>query len=534
MAKSISANAQGVALFVVLAFQLFCCGASVAGQDSLLTESVSAINKGSELSPFWYQKGVFMEIYVRGYKDSDGDGIGDFNGLTSTLDYLSELGVKGIWLLPVMDSQDKDHGYAVKNYRQVESDYGTEEDFKRFLFEAHKRGIGVILDYVLNHSGSAHPAFKASKSPQSPYRDWYLWRDKYTYWPNWQNSPTWHQSGDEYYYGLFWKDMPDFNLRNAEVVSYHQSNLRYWLNLGVDGFRFDAVGTLLQNTNNGAFLQAESGALMEQAIMPVINEYDNRYVVCESTQSPLATADVCGSSFYFGLNSSILSSAKFGRVKPRLVRLAQESDSSKTATFLANHDSFTGGRLYEQFAGDLASYKTAVTTLLTLPGIPFIYYGDEIGMGHTLAPSDPDPDHRLRGPMSWNADHNSAGFSSKKAFRGLARNYSEFNVEVQMKERDSIFYHYKKLIELRNTNPALFMGSFRVLDHSNNKVLVFLRELENQKVLVAINYSDRGQHLSNKILGECWQVLDGPERDKRGTSVLLQPKEHVIYRSCTS
>lgn len=499
---------------------------------SELIGDIAATNKASALQPFWYNKAVFMEIYVRGYSDSDGDGIGDFNGLTAKLDYLAALGIKGIWLMPVMKSQDRDHGYAVRDYRQVEPDYGSEADFKRLLAEAHKRGIGVIIDYVLNHSGSEHPLFVASSNQDPGYRDWYLWRDKYTHWPNWHNAPTWHKSTSGYYYGLFWQQMPDFNLSNPQVIRYHQNNLRYWLNLGVDGFRFDAVGTLMQSESTGAFLPSESARLMQESIIPVINEYDNRYIVCESTQSPLPSAEVCGSSFYFGLNGSIMSSAKFGRAKEKVVEQIKQADMTKMATFLVNHDSFSGGRLFEQFAAKLENYKLAVTTLLTLPGIPFVYYGDEIGMGHSVVLADPDPDHRLRGPMSWSADPRNAGFTSAQPFRPLVSNAIAFNVETQTQKTDSIYAHYKKLIHLRNSNPALYIGTFSVLSQRNSKVLMFIRSHSQQKILVAINYANSGQRLKDPIFSECWDVLDGPPINRLYGGVMLQPHEYIIYKAC--
>ncbi len=467
---------------------------------------VAVTSPQSSLPEDWYKQAVFMEIYVRGFNDSDGDGIGDFNGVTEKLDYLADLGIRGIWLMPMMKSQDRDHGYAVVDYRAVEPDYGSEADFKRLLDEAHRRGIGIIVDYVINHSAAQNPLFLDSAAGRGGKRNWYNWSDSYQNWPNWGNNPSWHyHDSGSYYYGIFWDQMPDFNLRNLDVVGYHQDSMRYWLNMGVDGFRFDAVGTLFENGRSGMLNQPENHQFLLNVVQPTVHAYDNRFMVCENPEDSITTARSCGSAFYFGLHGSIMASAKFERAKSRLTRDIKRAPISQMSTILANHDSFAGGRVYMQLAGDEGKYRSAATTLLTLPGIPFIYYGEEIGMAHSQDQHDPDPDHRLRTPMSWSGDPNTAGFTSGKPFRALASNVETHNVDAQLADPDSLLAHYRALIKLRNRYPALHSGSFTPLQQSNDKVLLFMRESPEQQMLVAINYSDQPQQVEHPMLDQCWQ-----------------------------
>ncbi|GAA5215265.1 alpha-amylase family glycosyl hydrolase [Corallincola platygyrae] len=475
--------------------------------DALDLSHVDAKPTDNGLPEDWHKHAVFMEIYVRGYQDSDGDGIGDFNGLTSRLDYIQSLGVKGIWLMPMMQSQDRDHGYAVTDYRKVEPDYGTKEDFQRFLKEAHARGIGVIIDYLINHSAAQNPLFLDSDANRAGKRDWYVWRNEHQSWKNWGGSDTWHPGKNGYYYGIFWDQMPDFNLRNPDVVNFHQNNLRYWLNLGVDGFRFDAVGTLFENGASGMLNQSDNHTFLANSIRPIVHEYPNRYMVCENPDGPSQTAKSCGSAFYFGLQGSILASAKFGKTKQRLIDRVDGVPMENYATLLANHDSFAGGRIIQQLKGDEDSYRMAAATLLTLPGTPFIYYGEEIGIGHSRDIKDPDPDHRLRTPMSWTADPVNAGFSSVEPFRALANNVETHNVADQLERDDSLLANYRHWITLRNNQAALQTGKFATVDTDTAHLFAFTRSLPQQERLVVLNYASTAKALGSAAEG-CWQVID--------------------------
>lgn len=450
---------------------------------------VAAAPIASPLPAGWSRRGVFMEVLVRAYQDSDGDGVGDLNGLTSRLDYLQSLGITGLWLMPVFESEDRDHGYAVKNYRAIEPDYGTLADFDRLLAEAHKRGIAVIVDYVMNHAAAAHPLFESAyDSRKSPYTDWFIWsEDKPRGWNTFSGEP-WREGNQRWYYAVFDTGMPDFNLRNPKVVDFHLDNLRFWLNRGVDGFRFDAVGVLFENSAAGWENQPENHRLLKR-VQDLLASYGEKYMVCESPSdpAPFAEADSCGSAFAFGLQKHILSSAKLGRLRDDVLYSLRKMPVPRMATFLANHDHFAGARLARQFDGDEKGYRAAVATLLTLPGLPFLYYGEEIGLGQSQPVSNAD--QSLRGPMSWSSEPN-AGFTiAAKPFRANVANWQTANVAAQDKDPASLLNWYRGLIALRNAEPALSQGSFTALSQRDQPVFAFLREHEGSRLLVLINYA---------------------------------------------
>lgn len=266
---------------------------------------VTAQTSASPLPDGW-EHGAFMEIFVRGYQDSDGDGIGDLRGLISRLDYLQALGVKGLWLMPIQASADHDHGYATVDYRRIEPQYGTLEDFDTLIREAHRRGIGVVMDYILNHSARQHPLFTAAQStPDSPWRDWFVWSDAplkdLKAWTIFDQTPWYLPEGARTrsrYFATFGRDMPDFNMRNPAVVRYHEDSLRFWLNRGLDGYRLDAVPHLIENNARDWNDQPESRVLTG-AFTRLIKSYPRRHVVCEATAEPTVYAhpDICGSAF---------------------------------------------------------------------------------------------------------------------------------------------------------------------------------------------------------------------------------------------
>lgn len=485
---------HGAAALVALA--LMACGGGGSSGSSVPTDpgtgssfavpdlgAVAVQSSASPLGADW-SRGAFMQIYVRAYKDSNGDGLGDLQGLISKLDYLKDLGVKGLWLMPVTQSQDRDHGYAVKQYRDIETDYGTLEDFKTLLTQAHQRGMGVIIDYVINHSSDKHPLFlNASSSKLNAQRDYYVWQDTApTGWSIFGSNP-WYNAGTGYYLGAFWSGMPDFNWKNDKVRTFHHDNLRYWLNLGVDGMRFDAVGNLVENSATAWNSQPESHAVMN-AVQSLIKGYDKRYLVCEAPDAPQAfgASTSCGSAFAFDLKDAILKA-----VKGDVAAVATVSDYFKTApvgmaTFLANHDSFAGDRVWNQLGGDVAKYKLAAATYLLLPGTPFIYYGEEVGMasGSGLA-----GDAALRSPMSWT--DKSSGFSSGTPFRAMAGNLASQNAASQVGVDGSLHSFYKAMLGLRNSWPSLSTGSYQ-FPFASGSVLGFQRHAGSEKALVLINY----------------------------------------------
>lgn len=497
---------------------------------------VAIQDKDSGLAPLWHKKGVFIEIFVRAFQDSNKDGKGDLNGVIQRLDYLKSLGISGIWLMPIFQSKAHDHGYDVINYRSIEKHYGTLEDFDRLTEEAHKRGIGVIVDYVMNHSASSHPLFDLSEQRNSPYRNWYVWSETYPEgWSTFSGDP-WHKGAGDWYYGVFVDSMPDFNLKNQEVVDWHLDNLKFWLNRGADGFRFDATGVLVENSIAGWENQPENHQLM-QKVRGLLNQYTKRHIVCEAPGDPAAFAadNSCGSAFAFGLQKHIVSSVKFGRVSNDMVYSLNNFPMKNMATILANHDAFAGSRLFKQFNGNEAEYKLAAATLLTLPGTPYIYYGEEIGL--SLSPEQHYEDQEIRGPMSWTADPVTAGFTNyKKPFRTLVENSTTHNVEMQDQRPDSLLNTYRQLIKLRTQEPALSMGTFKSLEA--NTTFSYLREFETSTILVISNYADKPKKYQIKLPqgNSQWTPLYGSAQasyktDPKGKlSIPLQGLQTVVLK----
>ena len=456
--------------------------------------------------PVHWQHGAFMEVFVRAYQDSDGDGIGDLKGLTSRLDYLKSLGVRGLWLMPIQKSADGDHGYATTDFRAVEPAYGSLADFDELLREAAQRGIGVIIDYVINHSAAEHPLFVAARSdPASRWRDWFVWSDAapagWDIWGKnpwyWTASSPWTSTGHPrdlpaapahargFYFGTFAPHIPDFNLRNREVVEYHLSSLRFWLNRGLAGFRLDAVPHLIENSARDWNDQPESRQLTKQ-LQDVITAYPRRYVVCEATAEPQAYGDpaVCGGAFAFGYVHHFIEAAR-GKVES-VQELAEyyRRASPTMATFLSNHDMFAGRRLWDQLEGDETRYKLAAAGYLLQPGTPYIYYGEEIGQaGAAGLPGDAP----LRAPMSWTSDAHSGGFTTGTPFRPIAPNAATHNVQAQVRDPGSIYNFYKAMLGLRNTRPSIARGSFE-RSFAQGQVLGFERALDSERTLVLINY----------------------------------------------
>jgi alpha-amylase len=449
--------------------------------------AVSKNDPGSPLSDNW-RNGPFMEIYLRGYQDSNGDGIGDIRGLIQRLDYLQDLGIKGIWLMPITQSEDKDHGYAVKDYRDIETQYGTLADFDELVKQAHARGIGLILDYVMNHSANTHPAFiNSADTSNNAYRAWYVWKDiAPSGWTIFGNNP-WYNTKNGAYFAAFYSGMPDFNLLNPAVLEFHQNNLRFWLNRGADGFRFDAVGNLVENNAGAWESQPESIALMGK-VQENIAQYSKRFMVCEAPGNPLAFAasNSCGNAFAFKHNYNIANAAK-----GQLSAIQSIADYFNTApltisTMISNHDEFAGARLWDQLNGNIAQYKLAAATYLLQPGTPFIYYGEEIGLAGA---ANLTGDHKLRTPMSWNSNSSNAGFTTGQPFRSLSSNVSNQNVESQRQDPNSLLQFYKGLIGLRNLRSSLNSGNYTNAA-VNGAVLSFQRQSGDEKSIVLINYGN--------------------------------------------
>ena len=436
--------------------------------------------------PEGWQHGAFMEIFVRSWKDSDGDGIGDLRGLTQTLDTLQQLGIRGLWLMPVTRSADGDHGYATTDYRDIEPAYGTLADFDELLRQAHARGIGVIMDYVVNHSADRHPFFaQALRDPKSPFRAWYEWRDaKPEGWDIWGKDP-WFSTPAGSYLGTFGADMPDFNLRHAPAVAYHQDSLRFWLNRGLDGFRLDAVPHLIENNARDWNDQPESRRLTAELVRGV-HRYPGRYVVCEATAEPrdYAQPQLCGGAFAFGLEKDLAPAARGDAEAIARVAAFYRTAPHTLASFVSNHDQFAGRRLWDQVAGDERAYRLAAATYLLLPGTPFIYYGEEIGMAGARGLSG---DPAIRGPYSWTGEPERAGFSTARPYRALASNQATHHLQAQLRDPASLWHFYKNVLQLRNSRVSIARGSYE-WPQAEGQRMAFQRRHGHEHTLVAFNY----------------------------------------------
>ncbi|HMQ47255.1 MAG TPA: alpha-amylase family glycosyl hydrolase [Saprospiraceae bacterium] len=438
----------------------------------------------------WWNDAVFYEIFVRSFYDSNGDGIGDFQGLTEKLDYLNDgnpdthddLGITGIWLMPMMASPSY-HGYDVTNYYATEPDYGTMADFEAFLDAAHARGIKVIIDLVMNHSSNQHPWFSQSASNTGGYRDWFIWSDNNPGNQGPWGQNVWHFNGGDYYYGLFWSGMPDLNYTHPPVKEEMFNVVDFWLDKGVDGYRLDAIkylieeGLQLENTE-GTFslLEAfhERYKSNNPAAFTVGEVWSNTASVIPYVQND--RLDVC---FEFDLASAILNTVNntnVGNLEQQLQKVLESYPALQYATFLTNHDI---DRVFSTLNADIAKMKLAASLYLTLPGIPFIYYGEEVGMTGT-------GDHlNIRRPMQWSSGTH-GGFSTVNPWQGLGSNYQNNNVEVMNVNPYSLLSHYRQLIQIRNEQAALRRGITLFVENTN-EVASFARVYEDEAVVVVAN-----------------------------------------------
>ena len=441
---------------------------------------------------YWWNETVFYEIFVRSFYDSDGDGVGDINGLIQKLDYLNDgdptttddLGITGLWLMPIMQSPSY-HGYDVVDYYAVDNEYGTEEDFKRLMDEAHKRGIRVIVDLVINHTSVSHPWFLQSRSKDSEYRDWYIWSDtRHSYAGPW-GQQVWHTASGSYYYGIFWSGMPDLNLRNPQTTAEIQAVAQFWLNdMGVDGFRLDAIKHLVEN---GAAQEntADTHAWLSDFYTFYKSLDPNAFAVGEAWTSTRELVEYTGDEvdivFAFDLAEDFLNAARgpFAQnVSTRTAQMVESFPAGQYATFLANHDQ---NRAMSQLLGDVDQAKLAATLLLTSPGVPFIYYGEEIGMSGTK------PDEDIRLPMQWTGDSPGAGFTTGMPWRPVGEDYPTLNVFSQGSNPASLLSHYRELIHLRNAHPALRTGEWLPLETGSEHIYAFLRYADEDILLILVN-----------------------------------------------
>ena len=470
-------------------------GLLVACSSTNAVQPISGLPEGTD-GFAWWNDTVFYQIFVRSFYDSNGDGIGDFNGIIEKLDYLNDgnpqtdtdLGITGLWLMPINPSTSY-HGYDVTDYYAVHPDFGTMDDFQRLLEECHQRGIRVIIDMVFNHTSVEHPWFQEARdNPESAWRDWYIWAEQD---PNYRgpwNQEVWYPTVSGYYYAVFWSGMPDLNYTNPEVTAEMENVSRFWLDdVGVDGFRLDAARHLIEDGQEQENTEATHAwwrnfrttykAVNPQAL--TIGEiWTTNYEVVGYVKG-----DELDLAFNFDLASEILryvGNREAENLAAGLRRSFNLFDPGTYATFITNHDQ---ERVMSVFFNDTDLARLAGSVLLTGPGVPFIYYGEEIGMTGTK------PDPNIRTPMQWSAEH-AAGFTTGAAWGPVNRNYSEVNVAAQTDDPDSLLSYYRTLIHLRNNHAAMRVGEYTLVDTDNDSVLAFLRVSQEETILVIVNLGE--------------------------------------------
>ena len=444
-------------------------------------------------TPEWARGAVCYEVFVRSFSDSNGDGIGDLNGLTEKLDYIndgnatsqSDLGASCIWLMPIAESPSY-HGYDVSDYFTVERDYGTNDDLKRFMAEAHRRGIRVFVDMVLNHASSEHPTFQAAlRDTTSPYRSWYRFSPRPLGNGPW-GAEAWHRSPvrNEYYYGIFWKGMPDLNYDTPAVREEAKRVATFWLReMGVDGFRLDAVqylsedGTCMSNcAGTHAFLREYAAHV--RSVKP--DAYTIGEVWTRSDTMMMYYPDQLTSYFWFTTADSLLAAVRRGSTGGLLAdfrALQGQLPGYRWSTLLSNHDQT---RAMTKLGSNKSRAKAAAMLLLTLPGLPYVYDGEEIGM------TGDKPDERIRTPMQWAAVPG-LGFTTGKPWEAAQPDSFKTTVEAQNADSSSLLNLYRRLIHLRRRNAALGGGELVPVSSPDTSIATFIRRSSTGSVLVIVN-----------------------------------------------
>jgi len=490
----------------------------------------------------WYKDAVIYQLHVRTFCDSNGDGIGDFVGLTQRLDYLQELGTNTIWLLPFYPSPLRDDGYDIADYTTVHPSYGTLDDFKAFLNAAHNRGLRVLIEMVMNHTSDQHPWFQEARSSRdNPKRDWYVWSDtdtKYkgvriifidTELSNW----TWDPVSKSYYWHRFFNHQPDLNFDNPDVFEAMWEIMRFWLDMGVDGFRLDAVPYLVEREGTSCENLPETHAVIKEVRKRLDQFYPGRMLLAEANQWPadvrayFGDGDEFHTAFHFPLMPRMFMAVKLEDRKPIIEILDQTPpipENCQWCIFLRNHDELTlemvtdveRDYMYDEYAtdktmrinlgirrrlapmmeNDRRRIELLNGLLMSMPGTPIVYYGDEIGMGDNIYLGDRNG---VRTPMQWNGGTN-AGFSfadPERLYSPLISNsvygYQVVNVDSQRRFSHSLLSWMKALIKTRNSYRVFSRGTMEFLRPSNHRVLAYIRELGNEKILVVNNLSSSAQ-----------------------------------------
>ncbi|GAA1006346.1 trehalose synthase [Acrocarpospora pleiomorpha] len=491
---------------------------------------------------YWYKRAVFYEVLIRGFADSNGDGTGDIRGLIEKLDYFQWLGIDCLWLLPLYESPLRDGGYDIADFMKILPEFGDLGDFVRLVDEAHKRGIRVVADLVMNHTSDQHPWFQASRrDPDGPYGDFYVWHDndeKYkdariifidTETSNWTHDPV----RGQYYWHRFFSHQPDLNYENPDVQEAMLEVLRFWLDLGIDGFRMDAIPYLFEQEGTNCENLPRTHEYLKRVRAEVDRLYPDRVLLAEANQwpadvveyfgDPVTGGDECHMAFHFPLMPRIFMAVRRESRYPISEIMAQTPkipENCQWGIFLRNHDELTlemvtdeeRDYMYSEYAkdprmranvgirrrlaplleNDRNQIELFTALLLSLPGSPVLYYGDEIGMGDNIWLGDRDG---VRTPMQWTPDRN-AGFSTCDPGRlylppvmDPIYGYQAINVEAQQKSSGSLLHWTKRMIDIRKRHPVFGLGEFIELNSSNPSVLAFVRELGDDRVLCVNNLS---------------------------------------------
>ncbi|MEY2398034.1 MAG: maltose alpha-D-glucosyltransferase / alpha-amylase [Actinomycetota bacterium] len=492
--------------------------------------------------PTWFQRAVFYEVLVRGFYDGNADGTGDIRGLIEKLDYIEWLGVDCLWLLPFYESPLRDGGYDISNFMSVLPEYGDIDDVHELVEQAHRRGIRLIADLVMNHTSDQHPWFQESRQDRTnPKADWYVWGDDDSRWSearvifcdteksNW----TWDPQREQYYWHRFFSHQPDLNYDNLEVQHAMFEVLRFWLDMGLDGFRLDAVPYLFERDGTNGENLPQTHDYLKQLRKEVDALYPDRVLLAEANQWPadvvdyFGEGDECHMAFHFPLMPRMFMAVRREQRHPITEILAQTPaipEGAQWGIFLRNHDELTlemvtddeRDYMYNEYAKDprmkinvgirrrlapLVDNNERVAELLhallfSLPGTPVLYYGDELGMGDNIYLGDRDS---VRTPMQWSPDRN-GGFSKSDFARlylpplmDAVYGYQAVNVEAQMANTSSLLHWMRRMIAVRKQHPLFGVGSFELVHADNPSVLAFVREQEGDVVLCVNNLSSRAQ-----------------------------------------
>src|SRR4051812_46630706 len=503
-------------------------------------------NRDAPADPLWYKDAIIYQTHVKAFRDSDADGYGDFKGLTEKLDYIASLGVTAVWLLPFYPSPLKDDGYDIAMYEAIHPTYGTIEDFKKFLDAAHERGLKVITELVINHTSDQHPWFQRARAAAkgSPERDFYVWSDdpkKYSgtriiFTDTEKSNWTWDQEAEQFYWHRFFSHQPDLNFDNPAVLESIINIMRFWLRMGVDGLRLDAIPYLIERDGTNCENLPETHVVLKKLRAAMDEEFEGRIFLAEANQWPpdvrpyFGESDECHMAFHFPVMPRMYMAIRREDRTPIVDIMRQTPEippDCQWAIFLRNHDELTlemvtdeeRDYMYAEYAkdprarinvgirrrlaplmeGGRRQMELMNALLMSLPGTPIIYYGDEIGMGDNIYLGDRNG---VRTPMQWTSDRN-AGFSESDnaalylpVISDAPFGYHGVNVRAPERVPTSLLLWMRRVIAVRQKHLALGPGTWEAVEAQNRLFLVFLRQLKGETIMCVNNLSRFAQYVS--------------------------------------